>query len=379
MIENDRAKINHSCRALLQSVVEEHYKKINACYVGSDENGFYLDIDAHEEVYVSSNDLPLLEQCMQSQSCVKEHGYYRLISLAGAYANNDSSKKMLAHIRGISFESEADLEDHFLKKEIGLHRDHRKFKKELQLFTFAPEAIGLGLPIWLPNGVIMREELENWAKQIESQNGYHHVVTPIIGRERLYQCSGHLDYYKEDMYAPISIDDDRYYLRPRNCPHHNHVYKAFPKSYRDLPYRIAEYGNVFRYEASGSLSGLMRSRGFCQNDAHIYCREDQIEEEFVKVLELFGRARVNFPFDRVEGEAAFYGPKIDVQVKSAAGQEYTISTNQLDFLSAKKFDLNYVSQDGKNNLVYVIHRAPLGSHERFIVAFTYPNKNCSCF
>lgn len=289
------------------------------------------------------------------------------------------------------------------------NHDHRKLGKALGLFTFSPNEIGQGLPLWLPKGTILRDELEGWAREIEKQHGYKRVVTPIIGKESLYECSGHLAHFKEDMYAPITIEDERYYLRPMNCPHHHHVYKSCKHSYRDLPYRIAEYGNAFRYEASGALSGLMRTRGFCQNDAHIYCREDQVEEEFANVLKLYlyyyqtlgindyymrlskpdlicndkyvnnpkqwekalllikqAMERINFPYVEVDGEAAFYGPKIDVQIKSAIGTEYTISTNQLDFMSSDRFDLNYVGSDGALYPVYVIHRAPLGSHERMI-------------
>ncbi len=235
------------------------------------------------------------------------------------------------------------------------------------------------------------------------------VVTPVLTKESLYYCSGHLPYYKEDMYSPMEIDGERYYLRPMNCPHHHHVYLSKMRSYRDLPVRIAEYGSVYRYEAHGGLSGLMRTRGFCQNDGHIYCREDQAEEEFIKVMDLHARyyralgitdfymrlskpdlnnldkyinapekwlkalhiiesamQKSGLPYEEVEGEAAFYGPKVDFQIKSVIGTEYTISTNQLDFLATERFDLSYKGADGKPHPVYVIHRAPLGSHERFV-------------
>lgn len=287
--------------------------------------------------------------------------------------------------------------------------DHRVLGQKLELFALKPHDIGKGLILWLPNGMIIREELENWAKDIERKAGYKSVKSPVIGKEALYECSGHLAYYKDDMYAPIEIEDERYYLRPMNCPHHHHIYSLRPRSYRELPYRIAEYGEVFRYEASGALSGLIRPRGFCINDAHIYCSQDQVFDEFVKVLEMYqyyydilgikdyymrlskadfknskkyagdpaqwkwaediarrAMIKVDMPFIEADGEAAFYGPKIDVQIKSAVGQEYSISTNQLDFMAAEKFDLKYVDQDGADKPLCVIHRAPLGSHERFI-------------
>jgi threonyl-tRNA synthetase len=334
---------------------------------------------------------------------------FKLLSIAGAYWRGNSKNNMLVRIYGTAFSSAKELRQYLVHREEAKKRDHRKLGKELGLFTFAPDVVGQGLPLWLPKGTIVRDELEYWARQVEAQAGYQRVVTPIIAKEALYQCSGHLTYFKEDMYAPIKIEDEHYYLRPMNCPHHHQIYKCEKRSYRNLPLRIAEYGNAFRYEASGALSGLMRTRGFCQNDAHIYCREDQAEEEFASVLKLYlyyfntlgikdyymrlskpdlsqddkyinhpkrwekalsivrnAMQKVNFPYIEVDGEAAFYGPKIDVQIKSAIGTEYTISTNQLDFLAAERFDLNYVGDDGALHPVYVIHRAPLGSHERMM-------------
>ena len=334
---------------------------------------------------------------------------FHLTHLAGAYWRGDSNKKMLTRIYGISFASDKELKSHLTMLEEAAKCDHRKLGKELELFTFVPDVIGPGLPLWLPKGTIIRDELEKWAREEEAKERYMRVVTPILTKENLYYCSGHLPYYKDDMYAPLEIEGERYYLRPMNCPHHHHIYLSKPRSFRDLPVRIAEYGNVFRFEAHGGLSGLMRTRGFCQNDAHIYCREDQAEEEFIKVMKLHAHyynvlgiqdfymrlskpnlnkidKYINAPekwlkalhviesamkksglrYEEAEGEAAFYGPKVDFQIKSAIGVEYTISTNQLDFLATERFNLSYKGTDGKDHPVYVIHRAPLGSHERFV-------------
>lgn len=334
---------------------------------------------------------------------------FHLSHIAGAYWRGDSNNKMLTRIYGLSFSNDKDLKAHLTMLEESAKRDHRKIGKELELFTIVPDEIGPGLPLWLPKGTIIRDELEKWAREVEGKAGFSRVVTPILTKESLFYCSGHLPYYKDDMYAPLEIDKERYYLRPMNCPHHHHVYLSKLRSYRDLPVRIAEYGNVYRYEAHGGLSGLMRTRGFCQNDAHIYCREDQAEEEFINVMkmhayyyevlgikEFYMRLSkpdlkkldkfINAPekwikalniivsamkksglrYEEAEGEAAFYGPKVDFQIKSIIGTEYTISTNQLDFLATERFNLTYKGADGKEHPVYVIHRAPLGSHERFV-------------
>jgi threonyl-tRNA synthetase len=275
------------------------------------------------------------------------------------------------------------------------------------------EKVGAGLPLWLPNGTAIRDELETLAKERERKAGYQRVSTPHITLEDLYYQSGHLPYYKDDMYAPIEIDEKRYFLRPMNCPHHHHIYLSKPRSYRDLPLRLSEYGQVYRYEKSGALSGTMRTRGFCQNDAHIYCALNDAKEEFKHVMrmhadyyQLFGikesymrlslpdltkldkyvdepakwLAALNIikeameeselPYVEAKGDAAFYGPKIDFIIKSATGVENAISTNQLDFLATERFGLTYTGEDGAEHPVYVIHRAPLGSHERFIAFLT---------
>ena len=287
-------------------------------------------------------------------------------------------------------------------------RDHRKLGRELDIFAFADE-VGIGLPLWLPNGTVLRRELEHLAREYETRYGYQQVITPEIAKGALYVQSGHLPYYREDMYPPMKLEEEEFFLRPMNCPHHHHVFLSRPHSYREMPVRLAEYGKVFRYEAHGALSGLMRTRGFCQNDGHIYCTFEQAKDEFIRVMNLHAdfyrifqiedfymrlslpdlnklekyvdepdkwraaleiiRAAADeggFPYVEAEGEAAFYGPKIDFMVRSAIGTEYAISTNQLDFLATERFDLRYRAADGTDQPVYVIHRAPLGSHERFV-------------
>ncbi|OGZ98729.1 MAG: threonine--tRNA ligase, partial [Candidatus Sungbacteria bacterium RIFCSPHIGHO2_02_FULL_41_12b] len=309
---------------------------------------------------------------------------------------------------GVAFETKEELKKYLWQQEESLKRDHRILGEKLKLFTFA-EKVGPGLPLWLPKGTIIREEIENRAKKVEKDWGYERVATPHIAKEELYKMSGHIPYYAESMFPPMKLDDGNYYLKAMNCPHTHMIYKSEPRSYRDLPIRYAEYGTVYRYELSGTLAGLLRTRGFTQNDAHIYCREDQVEEEFLKVMKLHEfwyknvfsitdfymrlslptknkdkfanipegweksveilrstMKKSGLPFIEAEGEAAFYGPKVDFQIKSVIGREETASTNQLDFLATKRFNLTYTDNDGKEKPVYVIHRAPLGSHERFI-------------
>lgn len=338
----------------------------------------------------------------------KQIGEFKLISLAGAYWRGDSSRPQLQRIYGLCFETKEQLKERLWQIEEAKKRDHRRLGQQLGIFSFSDE-VGQGLPLWLPSGAILRQELELLARHEEHKDNYLPVSTPLIAKESLYIRSGHLQHYKEDMYAPIDIEGDKYYLRPMNCPHHHQVYLANPHSYRELPLRFSEYGHVYRYEPSGALTGLLRARGFCQNDAHIYCRHDQAKDEFLKIMllharyyKLFGiekfhmrlslpdftasdkyvaehqewdkaisiiRAAMqesNLPFIEVPGEAAFYGPKIDFMIQSAIGQEYAISTNQLDFLASKRFNLTYTGEDGLDHPVYVIHRAPLGSLERFV-------------
>lgn len=334
-------------------------------------------------------------------------GHFKLRSIAGAYWRGNADNEQLQRIHALAFDTKEELEAELNRLEEQAKRDHRKLGKELGLFTIVDE-VGAGLPLWLPNGNVIRDELERLARTEEHKAGYSRVSTPHITKGDLYHKSGHLPYYADDMYAPIIIDEQKYYLRPMNCPHHHMIYAHDQWSYRDLPVRLSEYGQVYRHEASGGLSGLMRVRGFCQNDAHIYCREDQAKDEFLAVMHMhamyyrmFGIEdfwmRVSlpdfedlekyvddvegwkkamgilkeamdesgYPYREVEGEAAFYGPKVDFMVKSVVGTEYAISTNQLDFMATKRFDLQYTAEDGQKKPVYVIHRAPLGSHERF--------------
>ena len=335
-------------------------------------------------------------------------GVFKLRSIAGAYWRGDSNNNQLQRIYGLCFADEEALKQCEWQLEQAAARDHRKIGNQLDIFAFSSD-VGAGLPLWLPNGTVIREELEKYAKYEEYVDGYQRVMTPHITKQDLFYRSQHLPYYKDDMYAPIDIDGELYYLKPMNCPHHHQIYLNTRRSYRDLPFRICEFGQVYRYEASGGLSGLMRVRGFCQNDAHIYCTEDQAKEEFIKVMRLHARYydlfgikeywmrlslpdldkldkyvddpeswlkalgiireamdESGYPYIEVEGEAAFYGPKVDFMIKSIIGTEYAISTNQLDFLAAKNFDLKYTTADGDTAPVYVIHRAPLGSHERFV-------------
>ncbi|MFP4517969.1 MAG: threonine--tRNA ligase [Oceanicaulis sp.] len=339
-------------------------------------------------------------------------GVFKLHRLAGAYWRGDERNPQLQRIYGLCFPTQKQLEAELERLEQIKLRDHRRIGKEMDIFHLSPE-VGSGLPLWLPNGAAIRDELEALARDKERRAGYRRVSTPHITHEALYFQSGHLPYYAEDMYAPIEIDEKRYYLRPMNCPHHHHIYLSRPRSYKDLPYRIAEYGQVYRYEKSGGLSGTMRSRGFCQNDAHIYCTHAQAKEEFKAVmrmhaeyydlfkiedfymrlslpdyskldkyveapekwlaaLDLIRQAmrESGLPYVEEEGEAAFYGPKVDFIIKSAMGVPNAISTNQLDFLASERFGLTYTGADGEDHPVYVIHRAPLGSHERFIAFLT---------
>jgi len=332
---------------------------------------------------------------------------FKLTKIAGAYWRGDAKNAQLQRIYGTAWRDQKELDAYLLKLEEQEKRDHRKLGRELELFTFSPD-VGAGLPLWMPNGMVIRQELEFLALQEERKEGYRRVASPHIAKEALYYRSRHLPYYNEGMYAPLDIDGENYYLRPMNCPHHHLIYGATRHSYRELPVRIAEYGQDYRYEASGGLSGLMRVRGFCMNDAHIYCRYDQAKDEFIRVLHLHARyyelmgikeyyMRLSLPdmskldkyvdepekwvaaleiikramdesgykYIEGKGEAAFYGPKIDFMIRSAIGTEYTISTNQLDFLATETFDLKYIGEDGGEHPVYVIHRAPLGTHERF--------------
>lgn len=333
---------------------------------------------------------------------------FKLDRIAGAYWRGNEKNKMLTRIYGLAFENKEELKKYLNMREEAEKRDHRKLGKELELFTF-DEEIGKGLPIWLPKGNIIKEELENWAKETEEKWGYKRVTTPIITKENLFYTSGHLPLYKDSMYSPISIEEENYYIKPMNCPFHHKVFSSIPKSYKDLPYRIAEYGWCHRFEDSGSLFGLMRVRGMQMNDAHIYTTPEQALEEFINVIKLHqyyykilgiekyemelalrdpnkmdkyhgeeedwklaekmtteAMEKSGVPFKIAHEGAAFYGPKMDFQVFSSTGRPFTASTNQLDLYMGKRFNLEYVDKDGKKKIPYIIHRSPLGTHERFI-------------
>lgn len=333
----------------------------------------------------------------------------KLTGIAGAYWKGDERNKMLTRIYGITFPNQKELDEYLVMLEEAKKRDHRKLGKELGIFTI-DDTVGPGLPLWMPNGTIIIEELEKLAKESELEAGYKRVVTPHIAKEDLYITSGHLPYYKDSMYPPMELEGVKYYLRAMNCPHHHKIFDAEPKSYKELPYRLAEYGTCYRYEQSGELFGLMRVRCLHMNDAHIYCTREQFAEEFKAVNQLYlkyfkifgidkyvmrlslhdpaklGEKYVNepelwlqteemvrnvmieaeIPFVEVKGEGAFYGPKIDVQIWSAIGREFTLATNQVDFAQGKRFNLTFTNQNNEPETPLIIHRAPLGTHERFI-------------
>ena len=335
--------------------------------------------------------------------------YFKILESSGAYWRGDEKNKMLQRIYGTSFGSKQALKDYLHFLEEAKKRDHRKLGKELKIFTF-DEEVGPGLPLWLPNGTVIIEELEKLAKEVERTAGYTQVRTPHLTKGKLYEKSGHLDHYKDSMYPAMDVDGTDYYIKPMNCPHHHKIYDSSKRSYRNLPVRLSEYGTCYRYEKSGQLFGLMRVRSMQMNDAHIYCRPDQFKEEFLavcnlyfKYFEIFGieKYQMRLSLYEPEGlgkkyvadqemwlktelivkealndsgisyyevldEAAFYGPKIDVQVWSAIGKEFTLATNQVDFSQPGKFGLTYTSEDGTEKTPICIHRAPLSTHERMI-------------
>jgi threonyl-tRNA synthetase len=333
----------------------------------------------------------------------------KLTNIAGAYWKGDVNNKQLTRIYGVTFPNQKQLDEYLVLLEEAKKRDHRKLGKELAIYTMDDD-VGQGLIMWLPNGTVIIEELEKLAKETENDAGYKRVVTPHIAKESMYLTSGHLPYYADSMYPPMEMEGEKYYLRAMNCPHHHKIFAALPKSYRDLPYRVAEYGTVYRYEQSGELFGLMRVRCLHMNDAHIYCTRAQFADEFRAVNEMYlkyfkifgvdkyvmrlslhspdklGIKYVNepelwketetmvrnvliesgIPFVEVQDEAAFYGPKIDVQIYSVIGREFTLATNQVDFSQGRSFNLHYTTEDNTTDTPLIIHRAPLGTHERFI-------------
>ncbi|MEA3399085.1 MAG: threonine--tRNA ligase [Patescibacteria group bacterium] len=461
-------KIRHTLAHLLAQAAKEHYPSALLTLGPAVENGFYYDIDFGEDK-INNEDLKKLEKTMkkklsswkefkqkkvtdkEAKEYYKDNPYklelidgiiskgeditlytcgnftdlcqgghinhpaknipkdsFKLDRVAGAYWRGDEKNKMLTRIYGLSFENKEELEKYEKMRVEAEKRDHRKLGKRLKLFTF-DEEIGKGLPLWLPKGNIIKEELEKWAKEVEAEWGYQRVTTPIITKENLFFTSGHLPLYKDSMYAPIEIEKENYYLKPMNCPFHHKIFSSSIRSYKELPLRLAEYGWCHRYEDSGSLFGLMRVRGMQMNDAHIYTPPEKAIDEFVEVIKLHeymyktlgiekyemelalrdpekmdkyhgeekdwklaekmtieAMEKSGVPF-RVENEgAAFYGPKMDFQIYSSIGRIFSASTNQLDLYMGKRFNLEYIDKDGNKKVPYIIHRAPLGTHERFI-------------
>ena len=456
--------INHSCAHLLAQAVKHLYKDAKFWVGPVIDEGFYYDIDLGDEV-VKEEDLEKIEKEMKKISkdgkrivrheltkeeamdmfkgdpykmdlisrmdedstviscytqgdftdlcrgphvdTVKELKYFKLLKVSGAYWKGDSKNKMLQRIYGVCFENQEDLDAYMTELLEAKERDHRKIGKELSIFMTS-DLVGKGMPLWLPNGAIIRKQLENYIYEKERKMGYLHVYTPCVGTTELYKTSGHWDHYKENMFPMMKVDDEEFVLRPMNCPHHMLIYGNDLHSYRDLPIRIGEFATDFRYEASGAVKGLERVRCMCQNDAHLFVTPEQIKEEFKKVLSLildvykdFGFENYSFrlslrdkddkekyfdddemwntaedklrevlneygcPYEEAIGEAAFYGPKLDVEVKPAVGPEVTLSTCQLDFLLPKRFNLTYIAQDGTKKTPVVIHRAIFGTFDRF--------------
>jgi len=333
----------------------------------------------------------------------------KLTSVAGAYWRGDQSRKQMTRIYGVTFPKKTELDDYLTMMEEAKKRDHRKIGKDLEIFAFDDD-VGPGLPLWLPNGAAIIEAIETFAKKTEDEAGYVRVKSPHIAKEAMYIKSGHLPYYEDSMFPAMVIDNEKYYLKPMNCPHHHKIFGATHKSYRDLPARYAEYGTCYRYEQSGELFGLMRVRSLQMNDAHIYCTEAQFAEEFKNVNNLYLKYFETFNIEKyvmrfskhdpaklgqkyiddsamwiktekmvrdvlvelgvnfveVEDEAAFYGPKIDIQIYSAIGREFTLATNQVDFAQAQRFDITFTNERNEKEHPLIIHRAPLSTHERFI-------------
>lgn len=459
--------LRHSCAHLLAAAVKDLWPGAHNAIGPSIENGFYQDFDMGKWT-ISEADFPKIEQKMRellkswgpfdekevsveqalkdfannpykvelihefakegkkitennpggfldlckgghSKNPKVELKHFKLLSIAGAYWRGDEKNQMLTRIYGTCFPTKEELEKYLWQQEEAKKRDHRKLGEQLDLFVI-DEKVGKGLVLWLPKGTVVKEQLENWAKETEQKWGYVRVSTPSITKSDLYYTSGHLPYYKKDMFPPMVLDEkEEYYLKPMNCPHHHRIYASRPKSYRDLPLRLAEYGTCYRYESSGELYGLMRVRGFTQNDAHIYCTVEQAVDEFVKVMELHeyyyktlgineyhlelalrdpnnkekyhgdekmwqlaeqlmkdAVKRTKIPMVEQIGNAAFYGPKIDFIIHSVTGREFATSTNQIDLFMGSRFNLTYIDTDGKEKTPVIIHRAPLGSHERFI-------------
>ncbi|ALO29665.1 threonine--tRNA ligase [Porphyromonas gingivalis] len=458
----------HSSAHLMAEALEELYPGIKFGIGPAIENGFYYDVDPGEGISIKDADLPAIEKRMQDLAARKETiirrdiakadalrmfgdkddqykveliseladgtittytqggftdlcrgphlpntGYIKaikLLSVAGAYWRGDEKRKQLTRIYGISFPKKKMLDEYLELLEEAKKRDHRKIGKELELFAFS-QNVGAGLPLWLPRGTQLRLRLEDFLKQIQKHFGYQQVITPHIGNKNLYITSGHYAKYGQDSFRPINTpqEGEEFMLKPMNCPHHCEIFKITPHSYRDLPIRLAEFGTVYRYEQSGELHGLTRVRGFTQDDAHLFCRPDQLKEEFCKVMDIIFiifkaldfknfeaqislRDKVNREkyigseenWERAEraiieaceekglpavieyGEAAFYGPKLDFMVKDALGRRWQLGTIQVDYNLPERFDLEYTGEDNKKHRPVMIHRAPFGSMERFV-------------
>jgi len=415
--EDDLKKIEEKMHELSKKDYSIHRNEINrdeAIKIFDDMDETYKveiikEIDPSETLTAYEQD-DFIDLCrgphVPSTGSIK---YFKILESSGAYWRGDEKNKMLQRIYGTSFGSKKALKQYLHFLEEAKKRDHRKLGKELKLFTF-DEEVGPGLPLWLPNGTVIIEELESLAKEVERRGGYTQVRTPHLTKGKLYEKSGHLDHYKDSMYPAMDVDGIEYYVKPMNCPHHHKIYDSSKRSYRELPVRLSEYGTCYRYEKSGQLFGLMRVRSMQMNDAHIYCTPEQFKDEFLavcdlyfKYFEIFGiekyqmrlslhdkeglcKKYVNEPelwketeeivrtalteggfnFVEVPNEAAFYGPKIDVQIWSAIGKEFTLATNQVDFAIPSKFGLTYVDEDGQEKTPLCIHRAPLSTHERMI-------------
>lgn len=408
-IEKEMKKIVNSNLPIVRKEVSREEAKARFAEIGDDLKLELLDAIPEGETVSIYEQGEFFDLCrgvhVPSTGKIKE---FKLLSLAGAYWRGDSKNQMLQRVYGTAFFKKADLEEHLRMLEEAKERDHRKLGKELKLFANS-QKVGQGLPLWLPKGATIRRVIERYIVDKEISLGYEHVYTPVLGSKELYETSGHWDHYQEGMFPPMEMDNETLVLRPMNCPHHMMIYKQDIHSYRELPIRIAELGTMHRYEMSGALSGLQRVRGMTLNDAHIFVRPDQIKDEFIRTVRLiqdvyedFGLSDYTFRlsyrdpedtekyFDddemwnkaqsmlkeamdeighdyyEAEGEAAFYGPKLDVQVKTAIGKEETLSTVQLDFLLPERFDLTYIGEDGKQHRPVVIHRGVVSTMERFV-------------
>lgn len=471
--ENENLNVlNHSCAHLLAHAIKRIYKDAKFWVGPVIEEGFYYDVDLGDEV-IKEEDLLKIEREMKKISksdkritrlelskeeafdmfredpykidlinnmdenevisaykqddfidlcrgphmpTTKSMKYFKLLKVSGAYYKGDSKNKMLQRIYGICFENEEDLSNHLKELEDAKLRDHRKIGKEQNLFMIS-DLVGRGLPMYLPNGYVIWQQLENYIKGKEKKLGYKHVMTPPLGNVELYKTSGHLEHYKDSMFPIMEVEGEEFVLRPMNCPHHMIIYSNGIHSYKDLPIRIGEIARDCRYEASGALKGLERVRAFCQNDAHLFCTLEQVESEFKSVVdlilecykelnitnyrfelslrdkedkekyyqddEMWDKAEnmlrdvmkeIDVPYIEKTGEAAFYGPKLDVQVKPAVGNEYTLSTCQIDFCLPMKFNLSYIDKDGSKKTPVVLHRAVFGSIDRFIAYYLEETK-----